>query len=251
MRKCTRTCLKKERERKTILEPNISTPDRDFNLDLPVIGSLAYFKSSTLDHVATKADIRTLWTEQAVLGNVYTVDKLSKTFSSIDTVKIMDSFWALVPLLLVLTLSTVNCYRLPKNVLPEKYTLEIITSLGDNGQNFSFDGKVRIHMYPKEVFSVTNGEGDEAGKNLVNGTHYVKKVNFFVIELSEKLVAGNRYVGVHPLQRRPHPGVGRVLQEQLSGPAHRGDQNSSCDHVSAFLLFLENAGIHSKAKFWS
>nr|CAD7393670.1 unnamed protein product [Timema cristinae] len=128
----------------------------------------------------------------------------------IDTVEIMGSFWALVPLLLVLTLSTVNCYRLPKNVLPEKYTLEIITNLGDHGQNFSFDGKVWIHVLAVEptdsitlhsvdldidrALTKVTVEGDEAGKNLVNGTHYVKKVNFFVIELSEKLLAGNRYV---------------------------------------------------------
>nr|CAD7588110.1 unnamed protein product [Timema genevievae] len=74
----------------------------------------------------------------------------------------MGSFWALVPLLLVL--SAVNCYRLPKNVLPET------------------------------ALTTVTGEGDEAGKNLVNGTHYVKKDNFFVIELSEELSAGNRYV---------------------------------------------------------
>nr|CAD7438190.1 unnamed protein product [Timema bartmani] len=120
----------------------------------------------------------------------------------------MGSFWALVPLLLVL--STVNCYRLPKNVLPETYTLEIITSLGDHGQNFSFDGKVWIHVLAVEptdsitlhsldldidsALTTVTGEGDEEGKNLVNGTHYVKKDNFFVIELSEELSAGNRYV---------------------------------------------------------
>ncbi|CAG2054175.1 unnamed protein product [Timema podura] len=38
--------------RKTIL----STPDRDSNLDLPVIVSLIYCKSSALDHAATEAD---------------------------------------------------------------------------------------------------------------------------------------------------------------------------------------------------
>ncbi|CAG2056026.1 unnamed protein product [Timema podura] len=37
------------------------TPDRDSNLDLPVIGSLVYCESSALDHVATKAGIVVVW----------------------------------------------------------------------------------------------------------------------------------------------------------------------------------------------
>nr|CAD7460708.1 unnamed protein product [Timema tahoe] len=41
---------------KTIQEKNtLSTPDRDSNLDLPVIGSLVYCESSALDHAATEA----------------------------------------------------------------------------------------------------------------------------------------------------------------------------------------------------
>nr|CAD7393669.1 unnamed protein product [Timema cristinae] len=51
------------RERK-IVENHIGTKHqyigRDYNLDFPVIGSLAYFECSTLDHVATKAEITTL-----------------------------------------------------------------------------------------------------------------------------------------------------------------------------------------------
>nr|CAD7405748.1 unnamed protein product [Timema cristinae] len=46
-RKCSCTCV--ERKWRNILETTLSTPDRD----LPVIGSLVYCKSSTLDHVAT------------------------------------------------------------------------------------------------------------------------------------------------------------------------------------------------------
>nr|CAD7439514.1 unnamed protein product [Timema bartmani] len=34
----------------------LKSPDRDSNLDLPVIGSLIYCESSALDHAATKAD---------------------------------------------------------------------------------------------------------------------------------------------------------------------------------------------------
>nr|CAD7395876.1 unnamed protein product [Timema cristinae] len=34
-----------------------TTPNRDSNLDIPVIGSLVYCKSSVLDHAATKADV--------------------------------------------------------------------------------------------------------------------------------------------------------------------------------------------------
>nr|CAD7411428.1 unnamed protein product [Timema poppensis] len=43
-----------KKEWKTILEKTLSTPDRDLNLDLPVIGSLVYCESSALDHAATK-----------------------------------------------------------------------------------------------------------------------------------------------------------------------------------------------------
>nr|CAD7438277.1 unnamed protein product [Timema bartmani] len=32
-----------------------STPDRDSNLNLPIIGNLVYCKSSALDHAATEA----------------------------------------------------------------------------------------------------------------------------------------------------------------------------------------------------
>nr|CAD7450061.1 unnamed protein product [Timema bartmani] len=41
-------------ERKTIVETTLSTPDRDSNLALTVIGSLVYCESSALDHVATE-----------------------------------------------------------------------------------------------------------------------------------------------------------------------------------------------------
>nr|CAD7571661.1 unnamed protein product [Timema californicum] len=33
----------------------LSTPNRDSNLDLPIIGSLVHCESSSLDHTATKA----------------------------------------------------------------------------------------------------------------------------------------------------------------------------------------------------
>nr|CAD7413736.1 unnamed protein product [Timema poppensis] len=53
-RKCPRICV--EGEWTTILEKTtLSTPDRDSNLYLPVIGSEAYCKSSALDHATTKA----------------------------------------------------------------------------------------------------------------------------------------------------------------------------------------------------
>ncbi|CAG2063447.1 unnamed protein product, partial [Timema podura] len=35
---------------------SLSKPNRDLNLDLPVIGSLAYYESNKLDHAATEAD---------------------------------------------------------------------------------------------------------------------------------------------------------------------------------------------------
>nr|CAD7398355.1 unnamed protein product [Timema cristinae] len=42
----------------------ISTPYRDLNLDLPVIGSLAYCESSALDHAATELKLITTATEK-------------------------------------------------------------------------------------------------------------------------------------------------------------------------------------------
>nr|CAD7261449.1 unnamed protein product [Timema shepardi] len=46
---------------KTILEnhfgKNLTTPDRDSNLNLPIIGSLVYCKSSVLDHAASEAGL--------------------------------------------------------------------------------------------------------------------------------------------------------------------------------------------------
>nr|CAD7432611.1 unnamed protein product [Timema monikensis] len=43
-----------KREYKTPFGGKLSTPDRDLNLDLPVIGSLVHYESSALDHVATE-----------------------------------------------------------------------------------------------------------------------------------------------------------------------------------------------------
>nr|CAD7432585.1 unnamed protein product [Timema monikensis] len=47
-----------EGEWETILEKTtLCTPDRDLNLDLPIIGNLVYCESSVLDHAATEVDI--------------------------------------------------------------------------------------------------------------------------------------------------------------------------------------------------
>nr|CAD7437783.1 unnamed protein product [Timema bartmani] len=55
-RKCTR--IRVEGECKTHFgKTTLSRPARDSNLDLPVIGSLAYSKISALDHAATEAVI--------------------------------------------------------------------------------------------------------------------------------------------------------------------------------------------------
>nr|CAD7567387.1 unnamed protein product [Timema californicum] len=50
--KCTLICV--EGEWKTFLEKTLSTPDQDSNLDLPGIGSLAYYRSYAFDHVGTE-----------------------------------------------------------------------------------------------------------------------------------------------------------------------------------------------------
>nr|CAD7409968.1 unnamed protein product [Timema poppensis] len=49
---CTRICTYSG---KLLLKNSLSTPDQDSNLDLPVIGSLVYCKSSVLDHAVTEA----------------------------------------------------------------------------------------------------------------------------------------------------------------------------------------------------
>nr|CAD7424058.1 unnamed protein product [Timema monikensis] len=49
-----------EGEWKIILETpqtTLSTPDRDLNLDLPIIENLVYYESRALDHVATEAEV--------------------------------------------------------------------------------------------------------------------------------------------------------------------------------------------------
>nr|CAD7601759.1 unnamed protein product [Timema genevievae] len=51
-RRCTR--IFSEIEWETILERNLSTPDRDLNLVFPSIGSLVYCENSALDHTATE-----------------------------------------------------------------------------------------------------------------------------------------------------------------------------------------------------
>ncbi|CAG2054124.1 unnamed protein product [Timema podura] len=44
-----------------------STPDRDSNLDFPIIGHIVYYESCALDHVATKADERRLGMDEKPL----------------------------------------------------------------------------------------------------------------------------------------------------------------------------------------
>nr|CAD7587623.1 unnamed protein product [Timema genevievae] len=48
-RKCTRVCVE------AVWKTDLSAPDRDLNLDLPVIASLVYCESSAIDHAATEA----------------------------------------------------------------------------------------------------------------------------------------------------------------------------------------------------
>nr|CAD7609745.1 unnamed protein product [Timema genevievae] len=48
--------LRGERVTNHFVKTTLNTPDRDSNLDLPVIGSLVYCESSTLDYAATEVD---------------------------------------------------------------------------------------------------------------------------------------------------------------------------------------------------
>nr|CAD7416765.1 unnamed protein product [Timema poppensis] len=47
--------LRGESERNHLGKTTLSKPERDLNLDLPVIGSLVHCRSSALDHAATEA----------------------------------------------------------------------------------------------------------------------------------------------------------------------------------------------------
>nr|CAD7393702.1 unnamed protein product [Timema cristinae] len=61
------TCICMEGEWKIILEKTtLNTPNRDSNLDLPMISSIVYYESSTLDHAATgvKARSRCEWSAE-------------------------------------------------------------------------------------------------------------------------------------------------------------------------------------------
>nr|CAD7443022.1 unnamed protein product [Timema bartmani] len=51
------TCIELGRVENHFGKTTLCTPDQDSNLDLLIIGSLAYYKSSALDHMATKADV--------------------------------------------------------------------------------------------------------------------------------------------------------------------------------------------------
>nr|CAD7599251.1 unnamed protein product [Timema genevievae] len=62
----------------------LNTPDRDLNLDLPVVGSLVYCESSALDHAATEEEmaksLRSKWRRKmrAIKRERYAVKELAK-----------------------------------------------------------------------------------------------------------------------------------------------------------------------------
>nr|CAD7437665.1 unnamed protein product [Timema bartmani] len=87
MRKRKCTCICGEGQWKTILEKNtISTPDRDSNLDLPVIGSLVYWERSALDHVAIEAgtDATRLGVEEERKGGKNTSSERHRLRSNLE-----------------------------------------------------------------------------------------------------------------------------------------------------------------------
>ncbi|XP_069682399.1 aminopeptidase N-like isoform X2 [Periplaneta americana] len=117
-----------------------------------------------------------------------------------------------LPSLLVLVLVAYGCagnppFRLPRNVFPTTYTIEIITNLGTNG-NFTFDGRiwiqvqcntstssVKLHMKDLEIFE-ENVKVLSKDHKLINVTshEYVPEYDFYVMNLEEPLEAGEQYV---------------------------------------------------------
>nr|CAD7590110.1 unnamed protein product [Timema genevievae] len=69
--RCIRVCVERERVKKYFGKTTLSTADRDSNLDLPVIGSLVYYESSALDHVATEAGALASWESESPLADTH------------------------------------------------------------------------------------------------------------------------------------------------------------------------------------
>nr|CAD7590070.1 unnamed protein product [Timema genevievae] len=72
---CSRLCGGRLEDHFGIKTP-FSTPDRDSNLDIPVIGSLVYSESSALDHAATEADSYTVALIDIILSESQTNHQL-------------------------------------------------------------------------------------------------------------------------------------------------------------------------------
>lgn len=100
-------------------------------------------------------------------------------------------------------------YRLPDNVLPQKYNLEILTNLEEN--NFSFEGKVWIkiqclrptnkiilhakdlEIMEKEVTLKQITTPNDTVVIPVNSHNYAKENDFYIVMLGQRLVPGNTY----------------------------------------------------------
>lgn len=116
-------------------------------------------------------------------------------------------------------------YRLPDNIVPRKYNLEILTNLDEN--NFSFDGKVWIKIHcvkatnkiivHTEALNIT--EKDVSVKHIspdnetisipVLNHHYAPENSFYIVTLGQRLVPGSTYVYYIPFRGQ--------LKESLAG----------------------------------
>ncbi|XP_050303200.1 aminopeptidase N-like [Anthonomus grandis grandis] len=107
------------------------------------------------------------------------------------------------------TASLVSGYRLPKNVLPESYRLEIITPFGEEG-NFEYEGTVLIEtscvqttsnitLHSKDLTidenAVSIRDATSKVSKAVKGLKitYEKDHDFLIIHLNEPLIEDHRY----------------------------------------------------------
>lgn len=106
-------------------------------------------------------------------------------------------------------LMCVGGYRLPKDVFPEHYKLEVISYLGEK-DNFNFDGKVWIEinvenptqnvtLHSKDLtirekdVIIKDISSNDAKELKVSNIKYEKDNDYLIIELNEPLVTSTRF----------------------------------------------------------
>lgn len=103
----------------------------------------------------------------------------------------------------------VNCYRLPKDVIPENYKLQIISYLGEKN-NFDFDGKVwitttcvqptrNITLHSKNLdihkdkITIKDLSSNDSKTMKIADIEFQKENDFLILLLKEPLIGYHRY----------------------------------------------------------